>query len=92
MNKILLITTKGCKGCSIMRESIEHALIATKKEITFKEIDSKDLFATNKELYNSLNLKDFPTTVFLKEENIVRKEIGSRPYIVVLRWIDIDFK
>lgn len=92
MNKILLITTKGCEGCSIMNSSIERALLATSKEVTFEKIDSKDLLSKDKKFYNSLKLRDFPTTVFLKDNIVTRKEVGTRPFIVVLRWIDIDFK
>lgn len=89
MNKIILITTEGCQGCAIMRNSINQALAITSKEITFvqkdfKELDKKQLAATR--------VKDFPTTFFVKDDLIVRKESGTRPYIVVLRWIDVDFK
>ena len=93
MKEIMLITTKGCEGCEIMKNSIKQALALTKKEgITFRQVDIKQLMETNKDLYNSLKLRDFPTTIFRKYKNIVRKEVGTRPYIVVLRWIDIDFK
>ena len=29
---------------------------------------------------------------FYKNDRITRQEVGTRPYIVVLRWIDVDFK
>lgn len=89
MNKIVLITTKGCEGCSIMRNSIKQALLATKKEIVFEE---KDVESIDKKVLKQLNLKDFPTTFFFKENKVVRKEVGTRPHIIVLRWIDINFK
>ena len=90
MFKILLITTEGCAGCSIMRNSIKQALSLTKKDdIVFEELDVKDI---DKKRRNDLRLKDFPTTIFVKDSIILRKEVGTRPYIVVLRWIDVDFK
>jgi hypothetical protein len=93
MKEILLITTKGCEGCSIMRASINKALALTKKEgIYFHEIDVEQLREENITLYNKLKLRDFPTTVFAKDNIFTRKEVGTRPYIVILRWIDIDFK
>ena len=93
MKEIMLITTKGCEGCSIMRTSIKKALVYTKKEdIVFKEYDVENLREENIILYNELKLRDFPTTVFKRNGIITRKEVGTRPYIVVLRWIDIDFK
>ncbi len=89
MNKIILITTKGCEGCSIMNRSIKEAIVQTNKPVYYETRDKKDL--TNKELAK-LKLNDFPTTLFYKDDKLVRKEVGSRPTIVVLRWIDIDFK
>lgn len=89
MKEIILITTEGCQGCEIMSTSIRQAISLTKKDdICFKEYDIKDY----KNNMKGLNLRDFPTTIFKRDGKITRKEIGTRPYIVVLRWIDIDFK
>ena len=89
MNKIVLITTEGCEGCSIMRYSINSALLYSSKEIEF---EVKDVSEINGAERHKLKLTDFPTTLFYIDGNLVRKEIGTRPYIIVLRWIDIDFK
>ena len=89
MNKILLITTKGCEGCSIMHKSIKQALDYTSKTI---EYVVKDITELTKEEKSKLKTSDFPTTVFYKNNRITRKEVGTRPYIVIVRWIDIDFK
>lgn len=89
MNKIVLITTKGCEGCSIMNKSIKYALNNTSKKI---EYVIKDITELDKKEKSKLKTFDFPTTVFYKNNRITRQEIGSRPYIVVLRWIDVDFK
>ena len=89
MNKIVLITTRGCEGCSVMRYSINSAILYSSKEIEF---ESKDVSTLDIQERNNLKLRDFPTTLFYKDGNLVRKEVGTRPYIVVLRWIDIDFK
>ena len=89
MNKILLITTKGCEGCSIMHKSIKQALENTSKKIEYITKDISDLTKAEKA---KLKSSDFPTILFIKNNRIVRKEIGTKPYIVVLRWIDVDFK
>lgn len=89
MNKIVLITTKGCEGCSIMNKSIKYALNNTSKTI---EYVIKDISELDKKEKSKLKTSDFPTTVFYKNNRITRQEVGSRPYIVVLRWIDVDFK
>lgn len=72
-----------------MRYSINSAILYSSKEIEF---ESKDVSTLDIQERNNLKLRDFPTTLFYKDGNLVRKEVGTRPYIVVLRWIDIDFK
>lgn len=89
MNKIVLITTEGCEGCSIMRKSIDRAIVLTKKEI---EREVKDMKEVGSKYLRTFGIRDFPTTLFFKDDKLLRKEVGTRPYIVVLRWIDIDFK
>ena len=89
MNKILLITTKGCEGCSIMHKSIKQALDCTSKKIEYVVKDIKKLTTEEK---IKIKASDFPTTVFYKNDRITRREVGTRPYIVVVRWIDVDFK
>ena len=88
MKEIILITTEGCEGCAIMRRAIKQALSITKvDDISFKEYDFRE-----DTLFKKMELKDFPTVIFKSDGKILRKEVGTRPYIVVLRWIDIDFK
>lgn len=89
MNKIVLITTKYCEGCNIMHKSIKQALTCTSKKI---EYVVKDISELTKEEKSKVKLCDFPTTLFYKDARLVRKEIGTRPHIVVVRWIDVDFK
>ena len=89
MNKIILVTTKGCEGCNIMYKSIKQALDCTSKKI---EYVVKDVTELTKEEKSKLKTYDFPTTLFYKNDRITRREVGTRPYIVVVRWIDVDFK
>ena len=89
MNKIVLVTTTGCEGCNIMHKSIKQALDCTSKKI---EYVVKDVTELTKEEKSKLKTYDFPTTLFYKNNRITRREVGTRPYIVVVRWIDVDFK
>ena len=89
MNKIVLVITKGCEGCNIMHKSIKQALDCTSKKI---EYVTKDVMELTKEEKSKLKTYDFPTTLFYKNDRITRREVGTRPYIVVVRWIDVDFK
>ena len=89
MNKIVLVTTKGCEGCNIMHKSIKQALDCTSKKIEYVVKDVTELTKSEK---SKLKTYDFPTTLFCKNNRITRQEVGTMPYIVVVRWIDIDFK
>ena len=89
MNKIVLVTTKGCEGCNIMHKSIKQALDCTSKKIEYVVKDIKELTTEEK---IKIKASDFPITLFYKNDRITRREVGTRPYIVVVRWIDVDFK
>ena len=88
MNKIMLITTKGCQGCTIARNSIKDAISQTKKSITFEERDTEEV---KKKFLRTFGIADFPAILFFKDEELKVKKIGSVPSIVILRWIDINF-
>ena len=88
MNKIMLITTEGCLGCTIARNSINEAIKETKKSITFEDIDCKEL---TKKFLRTFGIVDFPAILFFKDEELKVKKIGSVPAVVILRWIDINF-
>lgn len=88
MNKIILITTKGCEGCTIARNSIKDAISKTKKSITFEE---KDITEVNKEFIKTFRIEDFPAILLFKDKKLKLNWIGSVPSIVILRWIDINF-
>lgn len=88
MNKIMLITTKGCQGCVIARNIIKDAISQTKKSITFEERDTTEL---TKKFLRTFGIVDFPAILFFKDEELKVKKIGSVPAVVILRWIDINF-
>ena len=88
MNKIMIITTEGCLGCTIAKNSINEAIKESKKSITFEEIDYKEL---TKQFLRTFKIVDFPAILFFKDEKLKVKKVGSVPAIVILRWIDINF-
>jgi len=89
MNKILLITTVGCEGCRIMKNSIETALQKANADINFTVKESTEL---NKSFIQKAKITDFPTTLFYKDDRIVFKATGSVPSIIVSRWITVQFE
>lgn len=86
--KIALIKTQGCESCSIMAENIETAVAQTKRDVEVVEYNRRDL---PKEYLKQEKIKDFPTTLFMVNDIIKYKAVGSYPSAVVLRWIDIHF-
>ena len=89
MNKIILITTKGCEGCSVMRANTTHAVTTSRIDIEF---EIKDVSELDKKALRTYGIKDFPTILFFKDNALKHKYIGSMPSIVITRWIDIYFK
>ena len=67
----------------------ELALYAAKKQVPAEFANKTSYTAEEK---SKLKTSDFPTTLFYKNDRITRREVGTRPYIVVVRWIDVDFK
>ena len=88
-NKILLLTTKNCLGCSVIKKSIEQAINKTSVPIEFEE---KDMTDVKKAFLKANNIKDFPTVMFYKDNKCVLLSTGSKPEPVITRWIDIHFK
>lgn len=89
MNKILLITTKGCGACKTMRNLILSAL----KEVKNKKIqfDEQDVSKLDKGFLKENEITDFPTMVFFRNENLVFQYSGTMPVIVIFRWIENFF-
>ena len=86
MNKIYTVTTKGCESCYRLEKLINEALSLTKKEV---EVVSEDVKSVNKNWLKRNNVTDFPTTFLIKDNSIKFKFIGTRPSIIIARWIDV---
>ena len=87
-NKVLLITTKGCAGCTILRKLINEAISMYRGTITFEE---KDLSECDKKFIKQNKITDFPTTFLIKSDIIRFKFIGTKPSIVIHRWFEVHF-
>ena len=66
MNKITLITSEGCLGCQVMKNSITAALLKTKADITVETIDIKDV---DKKVIKQFEITDTPCAIFYKDDN-----------------------
>ena len=89
MNKITLITSEGCLGCEVMRNSIKSAIEQTKVEVAVGEID---ITKAGKYLISKYNISDTPCVLFFKDDKFLFKKIGSVPTVVVIQWINVHYK
>lgn len=68
MKKILiLVTTKGCEACNIMRRLVNKALsydMIQAKSIHYKEMDVAEY---NKSEYKQKDIKDFPSLLIIRD-------------------------
>lgn len=88
-NKILLITTKGCAGCTIVKKLIEQAIEGSGIDVSFEQKDFTDL---DKKTIKKYRIKDFPT-VFLIQNDVVKFSFtGTRPVVVIVQWIRVHLK
>ena len=89
MNKILILTTNGCEACDIAQRNVDIAISEANIEI---QVDIKDWREEDRIFIKENKIKDFPTVLYIIDNNIVHKAVGSYPSAVYLRWIDIYFK
>lgn len=89
INKILIITTEGCSGCNTTRHNIKEAISQVSYNI---EIELKDWHDIPRDFIRAQKIKDFPTVLYLINERVVNKSVGTYPTAIYLRWIDIHFK
>lgn len=87
--KIELLTTKGCKACSVLKGILDDVMFRTSKDI---EISIKDMSSVPTKKLKTMNVTDFPTTRFIKDGIEVFRMIGSNPIAVIVRYIDVYFK
>ena len=89
MNKILILTTEGCEACKIAQRNVGVAIVQARQEI---EIEVKDWHSVDKDLIVKNKVKDFPTVLYIIDDKVIHKAVGSYPSAVYLRWIDMYFK
>ena len=85
-SQIYSITTRGCEGCATLDRLIEEALNITTKKVVYTK---QDFTEVDKKWLKQHNVFDYPTTFLIKNDVIRHKFIGTRPAIVIARWIDV---
>ena len=89
MNKVTLITSEGCLGCEVMKNSIKAAIDKTKVSL---EIEEMDINNTPKYIIRRFNVTDTPCAIFFRNDKYLFKKIGSVPSVVVVQWINVHYK
>ena len=89
MNKVTLITSEGCLGCEVMKNSIKAAIDKTK---VYLYIEEMDINKVNKNFIKHFHIDDTPCAIFFKDDKYLFKKIGSVPTVVVVQWINVHFK
>ena len=89
MNRILLVTTKGCAACLIMNRLLNQAIEESHKSIA---LEVKDIKKVDTMFLRDNKVTDFPTTFFIKDGVVKFRYTGTNPVTVIHRWIDIHFK
>ena len=89
MNKILILTTEGCEACTIAEANVDIAIGQVDKVDT---LEIKDWHKESKDFIVKNHIKDFPTVLYIIDDKVIHKAVGSYPSAVYLRWIDMYFK
>lgn len=87
-NKLLLITTTGCEGCTIARNVAKEAIKEHSKVIVFEEQTAEEI---GKKALKQLRVRDFPAIFLYKGDTLKLRHIGTVPKTVFLRWFDVWF-
>ena len=78
MNLIKVITTKGCVACSILQDTLSKTLKElNRSDINVEYIDCQDL--SHRQFINRYMITDFPTMVFIKDNEVLIKYTGTKP-------------
>lgn len=74
MNNIIVITTEGCYGCTVIRNLLEQ-IDTSKFNINIQYIDCLDYRV--KSYIQLSDITDFPTILFIKDNNIIKTITGT---------------
>lgn len=87
-NKVILVTTKGCAGCAIIRKLINEALEMYHNNAIFEDYDVSEV---DKKFINTNHITDFPTVLLIKDNVTMFKFVGTKPAIIIHRWLKVNF-
>lgn len=81
-SKLLLIVTEGCEACKIANNLTEAAISNNNVDIVYKVID---VTQASSALLKEAKVKDFPTTILIKDGEIIDSYSGTKPIAFIER-------
>lgn len=87
-SKLLLIVTEGCEACRIANNLTKTA-IAKSNVNTIYEVT--DVTQASSALLKEAKVKDFPTTILLKDDKIIDSYSGTKPIAFIERKLKLLF-
>ena len=85
--KLLLVTTSGCAACNIQDGLIRKAIKDSGKLVEYERKDVKEI---SPNLLKALKITDFPTTIIYVDGEIKFHFSGTRPSIVIERYMEVN--
>lgn len=75
-NEIIIVTTKGCKGCVIQTNIVLQVIQNFSQNI---DLFIKDYKSCDRAFLNEIKACDFPVTVFCKNNVVLKTLHGTKP-------------
>ena len=85
-SKLLLIVTEGCEACRIANNLTEAAISNSNVDIVY---EVTDVTQASSALLKKAKVKDFPTTILIKDGEIIDSYSGTKPIAFIEKKIKI---
>lgn len=85
-SKLLLIVTEGCEACRIANNLTEAAISNSNVDIVYEVTDVKQASSA---LLKKAKVKDFPTTILIKNDDVIDSYSGTKPIAFIERKIKL---
>lgn len=87
-SKLLLIVTEGCEACRIANNLTEAAIVKSNVNTIY---EVTDVTQASSALLKEAKVKDFPTTILLKDDKIIDSYSGTKPIAFIERKLKLLF-
>lgn len=85
-SKLLLIITKGCEACKIANNLTEAAISNSNVDIVYEVTDVNQASSA---LLKEAKVKDFPTTILIKDGKFIDSYSGTKPIAFIEKKIKL---